>query len=529
MSQIPDPPIDPIDDGAPLPEPARPASVTLRGAAGSAPEPLSLDPAQKSLAEALRITFFLLQIGMVALAGLFVLSGARQIREAERGIKLFLGRVVDQDVQPGLRFAWPYPVGEFVTVETGQVSIDINESFYPKLSEGNKKQPLDQLSLITRGGLKPGVDGGLITGDGNIVHAKWTVVYRREQPDAFVRNIYPLNEEELVRAAVERGVVRTVAEMPIDNVLKQAAGSAAPGAATPDTPDTSAPDTSAEPQPEPETPAETPAEATNTGEPAAPPAPAPAAPATSGPESTIAIRVREVAQETLDAMNSGIVIERIVMVEPTPPLPVRRNFNQVQAAQSTAEKVREEAEKERREVLNAVAGAAHESLLARIGEYERALELNDEAEAERILAALDGILEGAAATGARGEVVISGEAANIISDARLYRTEIVSGSRLAVETFRAKLEQFRVNPSLLLNREWTDAYTAFLGGPTTQVMLLPPDTALELWLNSDPEFARAVEEARNAAQIQESLTDRERRFRELQRSQERLRQGVSAN
>lgn len=527
MSQIPDPPIDPIDDGAAAPEPARPASVTLRGAAGAAPEPLSLDPAQKSLAEALRITFFLLQIGMVVLAGLFVLSGARQIREAERGIKLFLGRVVDQDVQPGLRFAWPYPVGEFVTVETGQVSIDLNESFYPQLSEGNKKQPLDQLSLVTRGGLKPGVDGGLITGDGNIVHAKWTVVYRREQPDAFVRNIYPLNEMDLVRAAVERGVVRTVAEMPIDNVLKQAAGSAAPDAEAPVTPETTTPDESAEPQPEQDAPADAPADGSDAAAP--PAAPAPIAPATSGPESTIAIRVREVAQQTLDAMESGIVIERIVMVEPTPPLPVRRNFNQVQAAQSTAEKVREEAEKERREVLNAVAGAAHEALLARIGEYERALELHDEAGAERVLAALDAILEGDSATGARGEVVISGEAANIISDARLYRTEIVSGSRLAVETFRAKLEQYRVNPSLLLNREWTDAYTAFLASPTTQVMLLPPDTALELWLNSDPDFARAIEEARNAAQIQESLTDRERRFRELQRSQERLRQGVNAN
>jgi len=526
MSQIPDPPIDPIDDGVRAPEPARPASVTLRGAAGSTPEPLSLDPAQKSLAEALRITFFLLQIGMFVLAGLFVLSGARQIREAERGIKLFLGRVVDQDVQPGLRFAWPYPVGEFVTVETGQVSIDLNDSFYPQLSEGNKKQPLDQLSLVTRGGLKPGVDGGLITGDGNIVHAKWTVVYRREQPDAFVRNIYPLNEMELVRAAVERGVVRTVAEMPIDNVLKQAAGSVAPSSEAPLSPDTPAPDATSEPQSGEDAP-ETPTEGSETEVPDTPPVVATAA--TSGPESTIAIRVREVAQETLDAMDSGIVIERIVMVEPTPPLPVRRNFNQVQAAQSTAEKVREEAEKERREVLNAVAGAAHEALLARIGEYERALELNDEAEAERVLAALDGILEGAAATGARGEVVISGEAANIISDARLYRTEIVSGSRLAVETFRAKLEQYRVNPSLLLNREWTDAYTAFLASPTTQVMLLPPDTALELWLNSDPDFARAIEEARNAAQIQESLTDRERRFRELQRSQERLRQGVNAN
>lgn len=523
MTQLPDPPPDPMDADAQPPEPSRAASVTLRSASGPGSEPLSLDPAQKSLAEALRITFFLLQIGMLALAGLFVLSGARQIREAERGIKLFLGRIVDSDVQPGLRFAWPYPVGEFVTVEIGQVSVEINDSFYPKLTEGQKKQQLDQLNLITRGGLKPGVDGGLITGDGNIVHAKWAVVYRREQPAEFVSNIYPLAEQDLVRAAVERGVVRTVAEMPIDNVLKQALGAGAAGAAPP----AEAPvaDATSDDQPGP---AEA-ADSSDAPEPA--PAPTPIAIAASSPDSTIALRVREVAQETLDAMNSGIVIERVVMVEPTPPLPVRRNFNQVQAAQSTAEKEREQAEKERREVLNAVAGAAHEPLLRLIGEYERALETGSDAQAEQALASIDQILDGdpTPAPGGRGDVVISGSAANVIADARLYRTEIVSGSRLAVETFEAKLEQFKVNPALLLNREWTDAYMKFLSNPTTQVMMLPDGSSVELWINSDPDVAKAIEAAKNAAEILENLTEREKRFNQLQRSQERIRQGVSAN
>ena len=221
MSDLPAIIGEPLDEGQPT-EPARAASVTLRGEGARTDQPLSLDPAQKSLADALRITFFLLQIGMIVLAGLFVLSGARQIREAERGVKLFLGRIVDQNVQPGLRFAWPYPIGEFVTVETGQVSLDVTDSFYPRMSEGQKKQPLDSLRLLTRSGLNPAQDGALITGDGNIVHARWTVVYRRSDPGAFVENIYPGSERAMVQAAIERGVVRTIAETPIDNVLKQA-------------------------------------------------------------------------------------------------------------------------------------------------------------------------------------------------------------------------------------------------------------------------------------------------------------------
>ncbi len=523
MSDLPENIGEPLDEGQPT-EPSRAASVTLRGEGARTDQPLSLDPAQKSLADALRITFFLLQIGMIVLAGLFVLSGARQIREAERGVKLFLGRIVDQNVQPGLRFAWPYPIGEFVTVETGQVSLDVTDSFYPRMTESQKKQPLDNLRLLTRAGLNPAMDGALITGDGNIVHARWTVVYRRSDPGAFVENIYPGSEREMVQAAIERGVVRTIAETPIDSVLKQATATptAAPapgedGAASPpvDAPSEPAPEQVAPPD------AET--------EPATPAVAAPT-PVATGAESSIGLRVREIAQQMLDEMQSGIVIERVVMVEPTPPLPVRSNFNNVQAAQSTAEKEREQAEKQRREVLNAVAGAAHPSILEKIDEYEAAIELEDEARAEAILAEIDAILEGQQVASAeqRSGAAISGEAANIISSARQYRTQVVSSSRLSVETFRAKLEQYRANPALLLSREWTDAYTYFLSGPTTQVMLLPRQSMLELWLNSDPDVAKAIEEAKNAAQIEQSILDRERQFQNIRRQTQRMEEGVDA-
>jgi hypothetical protein len=67
-----------------------PASVTIRrrddgDGLDGAP---SLDPATKSLADALRITYRLLQASMVVLIGLYVLSGFQSVKESERGIRL---------------------------------------------------------------------------------------------------------------------------------------------------------------------------------------------------------------------------------------------------------------------------------------------------------------------------------------------------------------------------------------------------------------------------------------------------------
>lgn len=526
-------PTDPLAPGvAPGAAPRRAASATLRDGAAAREGTASLDPAQRSLAEALRISFFLLQVGMLVLIGLFLVSGAQQVRESERGIRLTFGRVSEQDVAPGLHFSWPFPVGEFLTVQTGLVSQDLDAEFWPRMTETQKKQALDTLTQLTGIGLAPATDGSLITGDNNLVHAQWRVEYHRESPTDFVRNVHTPDEPRLVRAAVQRGVVRAVAEMPIEELLKQGGAGAAVVAPPADA---TTPPTGAEGQP-PATGAAQPAttpESTPAGTPATPPAPtgAPGAPAaapartsSASGESALAARVRRIAQETLDAVGAGIRIDQCVLKQLTPPLPVRPSFQQVQAAQSQAEKAREDAEKDRRTELNKVAGLAHPFILDRIDAYERAIETNDDAAATGALTQINSLVEGEPVEigGERLERLASGEVTDIINAARRYRTEVVSSSRSDVESFRAKLEQYRVSPAVLLNREWTDAFLEMLAGPTVQVMLVPPDASLELWLNSDPEYLKAQERERNKQQIQATITQRERDFGEARKEMNRV-------
>ncbi|TVQ60564.1 MAG: hypothetical protein EA379_08035 [Phycisphaerales bacterium] len=508
MSQLPpdDNPLGPLGDSADDAPVRRAASVTLRGESGRAEQAASMDPAHQSLAEALRISFFLLQIGMGVLIVLFLLSGARQVKEAESGIRLTFGAVVKQDLPPGLHFSWPYPVGEFLTIDTGARLLDVDTAFWPNLSPAQRRRSPDELNLVSQMGLEPGVDGSLITGDGYLVHTQWRIIYRRVRPDDYVRNIFSQDEDRLVRALVERAVVRTIAELPIETLLKQGVSAVAVPAAP------AAPATDAEPDPNA---APAPAEAPLNG--ADTPAPTPGAPTRidRGLETTITASVRRLAQEALDEIGAGIRIEEAALVSRSPPFPVRAAFNAVQSAQSSAETKREEAETYRRQTLNGVAGAAARPLIALIDEYERTLELGDTDDAEAILARIDAILDGGEidVPGQRGAQKISGLAATLINEAGQYRTGIVGRSRTEVEIFKAKLEQYRANPAVLISREWADAYTVLMGRSGVQLMMLPDDALLEVWMNRDPEIARRLERARNIQDVRSGIEAAEERFR----------------
>lgn len=452
---------------APETRSGRAASVSLRqGQSASYEEAALMDPANQSLAEALRITFRLLQLAMVVLLGLFMLSGFQSVKENERGIRLLFGRVDRADLPPGFQFSAPYPVGELVKVDQGTKELRIEDAFWFYQDAKEREQPLERASVKQK--LNPASDGSMITADGNIAHAKWQVRYRRTDAAKFVQNVLTEDEEAMVRAAVKRGVVQAVARTNIDDLLKQ----------------------------------------------------------TSSDESSVSSGAREVAQRMLDKMNAGITIEQLRMTDPTPPIYVRTNFIKVQTAAQNAGKEREKAESEARQKLNSTAGDAVQPLLEQIAAYELAIEKKDDKTAAGILTKIDAMLEGTAIEGQERTVQASGDVARILSESRQYRSEIVSQRQRDLETFRAKLEQFKSNPLVMVHREWEEALKTFLARPSTQVAMLPPGTrTLELVMNPDPEILKEMIKDRN---LQESKAALERRKAEQQQARFKTQTGLQA-
>lgn len=428
-------------------------------APADAPRPgeVSMDPAQQSLAEALRITFRVIQGVMLLLIVLFLASGFDTVSEGERGVRLAFGKVQQSNLPPGRQFHLPYPMGELVKVSTGQRTVTLSREYYPELTEAQRTQAIESLAGRKQT-LIPGRDGSLVTGDGNIAHARWTAQYRVDDVANFVENLHREDVDQIVRAAVRRGVVQTVSELSIDQLLKQSLASARVGA-------------------------------------------------DEVAEASIESRVRRIAQETLDSMRSGLRIDRVTLDDRIPPLRVYSEFQSVSKAEADAATAREQALRERRQLLNAIAGAAHEELIALIDDFEVSLAAGDDAESDALLARILAVIDGAPV--GEDEETVSGEVTRRINDARRYRTDVRNSAQAAASRFEAKLAQYQTNPSVFIATEWTTAYNDFLENSLAELFPIPPGSStLELILNSDPAIARELEIERNQRQAEENLEGR---------------------
>lgn len=478
---------------------------------------VSMDPAQQSLAEALRITFRLLQFVMVLLVVLFLGSGFQTVGESERGVKLVFGRVVQDDVPPGVTWNWPFPIGELVKVPTGQQSLEVDRAFAPELAGRDRTKSL--LAVLPRMfKLDPSTTGSVITADGAVAHTWWRVVWRRQAPAENVRNLLGEDESSVVAASVKRAVVRAVAEITIEQLLKQGSNTIVAAAPEPAQAEPKS-DTQLE---QGEEPGEPPAGAA----PSAPPS-APAAVAANRGlgETSLELRVRSMAQQMLDGLSAGIVIDQVILAEKSPPGVVLEAFSAVNNAETQAGREREEAEKKAREILNGAAGEAYPLVLGLIDSYERGLELGDKADVDATLAEIERALDGEPLSLEGRPVRASGQVTSIVAEARQYRTDVEASAETLAKEFEAKLPAFRASPAYFVASEWGGAYRRFLGRTGAERFFLPSGSQPpELWLNRDPEIRNRSEREASEERSSTSLnTLTERRRHEFERERKRVR------
>ena len=153
-----------------------------------------LDPANQSLADALRRSFGVLKLLMFVLVVLYFLSGWFSVEQHEVGLVTRYGRIKgigptsDAAVLgPGWHWSWPYPFERWVKVATNERELPVEFLFQLTDEErtgGIKGFRYDNLS--------PMRDDYLITGDVNILHASLIVKYKVVDPVAYLTNVHPM-------------------------------------------------------------------------------------------------------------------------------------------------------------------------------------------------------------------------------------------------------------------------------------------------------------------------------------------------
>jgi membrane protease subunit HflK len=428
----------------------------------------AMDPANQSLREALRLSFRVLQVVILILIVLFVFSGFQTVEEGQTGVMLRWGRILgepgEQALEPGLKFSkWPYPAGEFVLFRDQGRPISVDKAFWPlRAQQMTFEQAVEQSR--TNDFLRPGLDGSLLTAEGDIVHIQLRGAYDIDDPVAYIRRVENDNSgsgavdgDELVKLALERATVHVAARLPLREFVEF-------------------------------------------GDP-------------------VKDDLRDETQAFLARIGAGIRIARLEAPanSPTPALAIRRAYGDLeelrgQIGQSVV-KAREEAG---RSLIDA-AGENHDSLLALIDQYEDAVDLGESARADALLTKIDEQLE-SPQTG--------GEAALRIITARSYRADIERTLGRDLRRFRSLLPAYRENPQLIVSKQWTATLDKILNLPDTEIIRVPGDLArLRLAIRGSDDVRnirrdellkrhekRGTEESFAGLRDENRLSDRERRL-----------------
>jgi regulator of protease activity HflC (stomatin/prohibitin superfamily) len=404
----------PVGDGAAEEEiPRREASAEFVISADAGSEAAireAMDPANQSFADALRLSFRILQLGILALVAVFLFSGFQTVEEGDLGVKTRFGAIVGtpglEQVGPGLHPFWPYPVGEVIIVPQTR-EVELLRAFWP-LEKNARKVPNPKRAGIDESRseneqLRAGVDGYLMTSDGDLAHCEVRASYAIDDAASFLRELSPEQADLLVKNALERGVVLVAATFTLNEFIDLR---------------------------------EEPAE-----------------------------HVRQRAQQTLDELDSGIELLDVRLDQRTAPLAIRAQYRDVQKAREDAKELIDRAHQEVAKEFTAVAGEqAYSDLINMINEYSSALTSGDDEVADEVLSRI----------GKRFvQDDVGGDSARIINQARAYQSALETRLGSELRRIQTLAPTYKENPREFSRRLWLETYRDVFDNSQLEVFSVP--------------------------------------------------------
>jgi regulator of protease activity HflC (stomatin/prohibitin superfamily) len=202
-----------------------------------------------------------------------------------------------------------------------------------------------------------------------------------------------------------------------------------------------------------------------------------------GEVDTFRESVRRLMQERLDEVRSGVSVVDIIVEDRTVPLQVRPLYLQVVQAENEKLKVVSAARTRATQVLNEMAGPAHEQFRLAMQAYELARATGQEAAAtdqmKQILAQID---------------TAGGTVASTIGQAMAESSRTELAVRAEVRRFRDLYDKYLANPSIFIAQLWADVKSDILNSPKLEVIYLPPNSKeIRLMLDHNPQFLKKQE------------------------------------
>ena len=418
------------------------------------------DAAGKALSEALRISFIVLKIIMVVLVVVFLASGFRMVESDEQALVLRFGKIrgvgEDRILKPGLvgplpwlHWVFPYPIDNVVKIPVAKKqNLPINSFwYYQKPDELLPPGPTTRIQVPAT--LNPVIDGycitrseeqsqtiaGLTGSDYHIVHCKWQLTYKIDDPERFFKNTYTDDAKPgqsyadviaksikpLLERLFEDAVVTAMVNYTIDEAISS--------------------------------------------------------------QDRIPKHVKKLLQEKLDRIESGIAVVSVQLTDITWPRQVDNAFLASIKASQESQKTISEAKGYAENTLNETAGPIAAQL------FET---LKDETTREPVLSAVEGEEKELLWS------QLAGQAQEKIAGARAYRTKVVETAKANAEYLQKLLPEYRKRPELVVQKIYQDAIEYILNNVDEKIIIQPTEGTkgreIRVLLNRDPTIKPKSEE-----------------------------------
>jgi membrane protease subunit HflK len=177
------------------------------------------DPGSQALSDALRSSFKIIRVVMIALLVVFLFSGFFTVGTQEKAVILRFGKPVGTGERallgPGFHWAFPYPIDEYVKIPVGQLqTVNSSIGWYATSpgAEAAQNEPPPRPSL------NPATDGYVLTGDENIIHVRGTLLYRITEPG--LRYTFDFtNTQAHVQNSFDNALLYAAAGFKVDDAL----------------------------------------------------------------------------------------------------------------------------------------------------------------------------------------------------------------------------------------------------------------------------------------------------------------------
>ena len=198
-----------------------PAAPEMRG-------PEMQDAGSQALAEALRSSFVIVKIAMVALVVIIFAAGFFTVGPQEKAIILRFGKPLGDGpkmlLNAGLHWSLPYPIDEVVRIPISEIQkVSSSVGWFlttPEMELAGTEPPAGP-------SLNPQIDGYAITADRNIIHTRATVSYHIDDPRTAIFNFASGTNHNFnlagisnaVQNAANNALIATAARFNVDDIL----------------------------------------------------------------------------------------------------------------------------------------------------------------------------------------------------------------------------------------------------------------------------------------------------------------------